>query len=593
MRARLLLVLAAGALALAPGRAAASPNHCFSAYPVTTMGSVGDSISCAFDSRDGEASTLWQYAGHIGWDWGYSWTVGDQSWSIRKQLQTRAGGASTYAYFPGTIGLDTDGTSGDDSAQGTAAIGWGAITAPKNGAKWDDAPAQAERFVKACCKPCTTDANCGGAVGSCQSICPAGAGCDNSNGNKVCMSGNSCVVQNAALCPGVITVELGGNDVCKTKCTDYNAGCTSATADACTGPYSTQGTIQWYMDRFIDVTKKLPAGTEVWVATVPDIQQLKTNLAGKKNFLFKTCQDLWNLNTSQIDVNLCDWGIFDWVCDILDKIVQIVADFVKPLTDLLLAHFGIKYPCWTMNATSACANGATTCRNQAIWVNTQVNQKLVSKFCAAGAESDTNCRDTGVQYGNVKYYLARNIKNQVLTTYHLSTLDCFHPSRRGQQLLAETVWNDLCVGGVNPLSCARPVLTDVSTTGPWRCQHASKIDTRYYPAGTCAYGGACQTSCTGAGCPGQTQVLDSYGVVVHTDIPTRVTMFRKSCYATGGGTHCDPVTDTANGFGPRWEFTNNHKIKTVNAAYAGYVVQVEVQARGDTVITAVKEWTLP
>jgi len=423
MRANLFVVLAAGALALAPAAAEAWPNHCYSSTPTPVMSAIGDSISVGCDSWDDACSTMTQYASRLGNDWQSSWTVGDlttatspSGYSVRKRLSNLKGSA-TWVYYPageaGTgdytapnPGLDTDGVAGTEvfNYAGTNAFS-NPIIAPHNGAAWVDAANQAYAIYYYC-------------------------------------------YYNPSTCPKVVTVELGGNSVCQTSCANV----------------PTTATVQSNIDLMTTYLSYLPAGTEVWVNTMPDLAYYKSLLQNKKNWVFKNCQALWNIDTGQIAVNTCDISIFGWdICDVTDWLAKVSVGFLDWLWDLLIDIFDVKFPCWTvLNSNSSCkpysSNPTTTA------LNTYINNYLITKFCYGGVNSDGNCANTGTWYGNTHFFLARHLMGLQFTDKHVSTLDCFHPNRKGQEAIANTFWQDLCQSGINvPVNCSGPSPTTSPT----------------------------------------------------------------------------------------------------------------------------------
>ena len=293
-------------------------------------------------------------------------------------------------------------------------------------------------------------------------------------------------------CPQVVIVELGGNDVCRGKSNPV---------------FDSNATTQSYIDQTIAKLGQLPAGTEVWVNLVPVIENLRTGIAGKRNWIFKTCQDMWNLDRSKISLSakVCDVWL---VCDVLDTVKEWLTEsdwFIATLNYMLRAVFDIDLvsenvsPCWTqLNSQN------TSYRATGISKNTFINTYLVQKICSAGAaldtdglangvDADANCRDYGTKYGNVRFYLARNVRNAQYNDKLVSTLDCFHPSRSGQEALASTFYHDLCTGGTQPPDCSGPApttarnLTYIWQPNKGRYENRFTFDTTCTPSRVCMY----------------------------------------------------------------------------------------------------------
>jgi hypothetical protein len=469
MRATILLALAAGALVLAPAMAGAAPNRCNpSASPATySMAVVGDSLSVANDAWDDGCKTLNDYVGRLGNDWQSSWVIGDilgtttTGYSIKKRLSA-INGRAIKVVLPTLSGLgnenrnnndgsdayaelDTNGTMGSEvvDVQGGFTLSFGTLY-NRVVAAYDSpivTPHIGAGFATGPCKP-------GVDTATCQANFTNPAYVLNGPAQAQALV-NTCAA-NPADCPQVVVLFLGGNDVCMPTCATVPAA----------------ATVQANIDSTTSILSQLPAGTEVWVSSLPPLQRMKTAMGTARNWVFRSCQDLWDLNTNAIDIVQCDNGILGSICNMTVKILEIVNDFVNFLGYNLFSVFGVNFPCASLLKTgSACGptanggNGVTTALNDAI------NAKLVSKFCYGGVDSDTYC-NTGVTYGNVKFFLSRYMKSgDTAGIYfldgsrekHLSTLDCFHFSRMGHEVMAAKVWKDFCDPGINaPVSCSGP-----------------------------------------------------------------------------------------------------------------------------------------
>lgn len=430
MRANLLLVLAAGFFVLAPATAGAGPNRCTWKSDTTMMAAIGDSISVGCDAWDDACGTMVEYAGRLGNDWQSSWTIGDlnsnnapNGYSIKKRLSA-INGRTLSVLMPGADSggdnrnnvddsgyarLDTNGTVGSETYKYTSLSGAfdSPIIAPKNGASWDDAPAQAQAIVTSC--------------------------------------------YSYGRCPQVVTVFLGGNDVCKGTCAEL----------------PTYAQLDGWMTQTFNTLGQLPAGTEIWVNSLVNFNNYKypakwngvtyqtTPLAQKRNFVFRTCQDMWDLNLNAIDlIAPCDNGIMGALCDLGIALAEILVNFVDFLTGGLINMLGVKFPCWTaLGSASTCKPESST--PVTITVNNNINSLLVSKICQ-GVDTDAYCA-AGKQWGNVKLFLGRSAKNSDFLDKQVSTLDCFHPNRQGQEFIATKMWKDMCEPGINaPIQCSGP-----------------------------------------------------------------------------------------------------------------------------------------
>jgi len=396
------------------------------------MAAIGDSISVGCDAWDDACGTMVEYAGRLGNDWQASWTIGDlnsnqwpNGYSIKRRLAlvngrtinvllpqgSPEGGSDNRTDVDDTsyAKLDNDGVVGSEVYKYTSLSGAfdNPTIAPHNGSDWSDAPAQAQAIYTSC--------------------------------------------YSYGRCPQVVTVFLGGNDVCKSSCAEL----------------PTYAQLDSWMTQTFNILGQLPAATEIWVNSLVNFNNYKyptrwdgvlmqnTSLASKRNFVFRTCQDMWDINLNAIDlIAPCDNGIMGALCDLGISLAEILVNFVDFLTGGLVQMLGIKFPCWTALAS------ASTCKPESsnpvtITVNNNINSLLVSKICN-GSDTDAACT-AGKQWGNVKLFLARSIKNSGFLDKQVSTLDCFHPSRMGQAFIAGKFWKDLCEPGINTsVACSGP-----------------------------------------------------------------------------------------------------------------------------------------
>ncbi len=312
-------IITIGSLVLLAGSADATPNK---------IGAIGDSISAAMDADD-DCDTLFECAGQLGEDRGYSWTTGASlSNSMRKKLGF---------YYT--------------------------VEKQKNGSRWQDAPGQAQAILDA-----------GGAV--------------------------------------TVTIELGGNDVCR----NLN--------DTLPTKASIKSYIHTTLTKLINAPSTKRPSTII-IGEAPDVVHLRNTMRTKDNFAFETCQDLWDLNTSRLEVNTCDWGFFDFLCDIADFIIEATADFVSPLINVMKSAFNIKFPCGYVLSSSS----NSTKRALAQALNNDINAAIAEEIAEHQGQNGVTLR------------LASNLQEYQFTSGDVSQLDCFHPNRRGQKNVAQVIYN--------------------------------------------------------------------------------------------------------------------------------------------------------
>jgi lysophospholipase L1-like esterase len=258
---------------------------------------------------------------------------------------------------------------------------WGATTsavrAQRNGSRWDDAPGQADQIAAA-----------GGTVGR-------------------------------------TTIELGGNDVCR----KYGE------------TLPTKAEITAYMEQtFQKLSDGMQYGGEVVVASVPNVVGLYNTMRTQPNFAFSTCDDLWNLRTDNMHMNLVEGGFCNipflgsMVCGAINAIGQIVQTFVSPLMSALINVFDVQFPCGAvLDSRNTQAN-----RDAAAQLNRDINDAIAEEVAAWNAKP----LGSGAGYRRVTFRTDnRAVYNYSFTTQDVSHLDCFHPSRRGQEALADRIWN--------------------------------------------------------------------------------------------------------------------------------------------------------
>src|SRR5688572_28953147 len=162
------------------------------------------------------------------------------------------------------------------------------------------------------------------------------------------------------------TIQMGGNDVCR------NLGDT----------LPTKATIEGQIEAtFTELNNRSTCGGTVAVASVPRVVNLYNTMRTRPNFAFTTCQDLWDLNTSNMSMNLVEGGFCDipflgsLVCGAINAIGQIVQTFVNPLIGALIQAFEVQFPCgYVLRSGSNATN-----RQLADSLNWEINASLDRK----------------------------------------------------------------------------------------------------------------------------------------------------------------------------------------------------------------------
>jgi lysophospholipase L1-like esterase len=186
-----------------------------------------------------------------------------------------------------------------------------------------------------------------------------------------------------------VTIELGGNDVCR------NVGDTLPS-------YSTiYSAVQ---NAYSYLAAHLHPGATVLTAHMPDIMTLYNTMKNQPQFLEGSCQNLWNLGTGAGD----------------------------GLISAIVSALGTQFPCTYMLSTTT-QNGNNQAQNQILGaqLNVQINS-IIDQLTAQ--YNGTN---------NVHFIVSGEVDTWQFATSDVSKIDCFHPSRQGQTDLANNIWPNI------------------------------------------------------------------------------------------------------------------------------------------------------
>jgi lysophospholipase L1-like esterase len=233
-----------------------------------------------------------------------------------------------------------------------------------------------------------------------------------------------------------VTIEMGGNDVCR----DLNATLPTKAEIA--------GLIRTTFNTLVNApADRRPA--RIIIGEVPDVVALRNTMRTQRNFAFETCQDLWDVNTDALQVNTCDWGFFDFICDFFDLVIE---DYVEPLVEVMVAAFDVNFPCGYVLRSGS----NDTKRNLARALNNDINAAI------AAAVTEWN----GVN--GVQIRLANNVYEYQYTAGDVSQIDCFHPNRTGQRNLARTMFSSSGLGAGTPVQDLQvPTMMSTPPSSAW------------------------------------------------------------------------------------------------------------------------------
>jgi hypothetical protein len=215
-----------------------------------------------------------------------------------------------------------------------------------------------------------------------------------------------------------VFIGLGANNVCAPQGHDYGDDLV---------------TIAGEIDATLTLlTDTLPAGGRIYWSGVPDILQLYELMRRRDhNYWFETCQGAWDLDASKIKDGaadeLCDHFFDHTACQLTSSIEEAKDALMKLLFSTWLDLKGVdEGPCGKiLSSRSTDAD-----RAQAREFNLALNQLMSQKAAQYNGRN-----------GVAVFYSGRIFKaSATLRPYHVSRLDCFHPSRAGQMFLADETW---------------------------------------------------------------------------------------------------------------------------------------------------------
>lgn len=222
-----------------------------------------------------------------------------------------------------------------------------------------------------------------------------------------------------------VHIELGGNDVCAETLPDI--------AD-----------IGRHIDASFDHLTGTLAGGTVIVSEVPDVVRLRSVMRNQPHFLFKTFQDLWDLNYARFRADA-----IDEVCAALHGEnacsgsrrlrTQTIATIRSFLENDLLKPWRGRFPCHRVLVSDA----STRHRKDARRLNRQINDLLAEKALAYDGRNGT------------RILIANNVEERRYTTVEPSKLDGFHLGRKGHKAFAKMVWD-----GFKPEEAFATLVTD-------------------------------------------------------------------------------------------------------------------------------------
>jgi hypothetical protein len=215
-----------------------------------------------------------------------------------------------------------------------------------------------------------------------------------------------------------VFIGLGANNVCTPRDHDY-------TDDLVTIAGEIDATLTY-------LTDTLPVGGRIYWSGVLDVLQLRELMRSRDhNYWFETCQGTWDLDANKIKDgaanDVCDHFFDHTACQLTSTIEEAKDELMKLLFNTWLDLEGAdEGPCGKVLSSRSTAAD----RAQAREFNLALNQLMSAKAAQYNGRN-----------GVVVYYSDRIFEASAnLRPYHVSRLDCFHPSRAGQIFLANETW---------------------------------------------------------------------------------------------------------------------------------------------------------
>jgi lysophospholipase L1-like esterase len=211
-----------------------------------------------------------------------------------------------------------------------------------------------------------------------------------------------------------VVIELGGNDVCRRK----------------GEPMPAIATIETHIDETLTyLTDNLPQDGLVIVGETPHVVDLYTVMRNEPNFLFASCQDIWDLNYNNLNPDMvydvCVELFGSFLCQYSDVINQ-TEDWIGDLLETVFSElFGDTFPCGKVLHSSSTSED----RAEADAFNVELNTVIRNKAASYNGRN-------GITVVSVD-----DVYEHTLIANEISYLDCFHPSRTGQEIaLADVFW---------------------------------------------------------------------------------------------------------------------------------------------------------
>lgn len=211
-----------------------------------------------------------------------------------------------------------------------------------------------------------------------------------------------------------VIINLGANDVCQGGNHDY-AG------DLATIGEQVDNVLTYLTDR-------LPGGGFVGMVSVPDILTMRQVMVDRDhNHLFESCQATWDLDKKRVKdsaaLDACIELFGSIACDLLERTEVVIEVLVEQFLDYYAGEYGIREG---ICGKALSSDATDQDRAEVARFNLDLNQLLESR-----ADQYNGRNGVQVNFNWNVYDQSASIK-----PFHISRVDCYHPSRAGQMWLA-------------------------------------------------------------------------------------------------------------------------------------------------------------
>lgn len=215
-----------------------------------------------------------------------------------------------------------------------------------------------------------------------------------------------------------VYIILGGNNVCARQGHNY-----AGDLDAISGHIDAT---------LLFLTDSLPAGGHIYWSGVVDVTQLRRVMANRDhNYWFEDCQAFWDLNGEKIKDSaaegICDHFFDNRACQAASVQEEAKDRAMELFLDRLLDRETVEEgPCGKVLSSKSTEQDVEEARQFTLALNALMADK---------AQEFDGRNGITIHFSNNLYSASARLK-----PYHVSRLDCFHPNRTGQHLIATEVW---------------------------------------------------------------------------------------------------------------------------------------------------------